>query len=467
MLLGLAKKVKSTRVYTCSVRIDQYTKVSLYFITPTDKQNTSSPSSSSSDGQSGTLSLARVEMHVDNRTKDRKNPHDFYTSIKRFRSEHTEDNYRFNKQRPRFMADVPAMGLFSEQSGRFKDRSISQCESREEMTQLIDLLHSVEEADPSRSPKTMGASRGRSPIPKVILDSAEELLAHSLNREKCLHLQTAVKKLEPENDKRIIDLLLQGVVLNIKEIACNTYGNFLLQMLIPKFDARQRVAFLHKIGDSIGELCKDPRGIFCLQALIEQLSSDEEMNAFFSLFGRDLLELTKDANAGFVFKQMIQHFPAYYSMQLLKLIRPDFYEVAGDKYGICVVKFIISKVDREKELFRTVVRDFLAHVKRGRHNSHFNFGLQHLIEVSNETRWVLPELETLLCRFFEGKGKAKIRSKSIGQTIQLALCYHRQDFVEANICPHLERFLQQPRSANENSLLLFVQTLWPGRCLSY
>lgn len=77
-------------------------------------------------------------------------------------------------------------------------------------------------------------------------------------------LQEALKKIDERQDPGVIGQLLQSAMTNILEIACNTYGNFLIQILISKLSLSQRLYLLSNGKDIIIQLCSDQRGIFCV-----------------------------------------------------------------------------------------------------------------------------------------------------------------------------------------------------------
>lgn len=82
----------------------------------------------------------------------------------------------------------------------------------------------------------------------------------------------------------------------------------------------------------------------------------------------------------------MQTFPLQYKGCLLDLIKPKCLEYASDKYGICVIKFVIKKYELDIGLFSRIDREFGIHASKGKLNLHLNFEMRLLIEIANQNQ---------------------------------------------------------------------------------
>ena len=273
------------------------------------------------------------------------------------------------------------------------------------------------------------------------------------NRSSCMILQEAVKKLDPRLQSSILDRVFSSCVPILSELACSIYGNFLIQLILPKLDTNQRVVLLHRLRSEFEFICCDQKGIFFLQTFIENLGSEQERDLFFSCLCISLRTTIRNPNAGFVYKRVVETFEKRLVQKMWDLIHPHLLEIGCDKYGICIIKFIMGKFEDDREIFREIVKGFLHHMMKGRQNSHFNFGIQHIIEVVYQNYWELPEFEMLLKTFLRSDQRLKVRSMSVVQTILLCLGYEKKSFVEKEIYPNLLNLFSSPLTNQETDLI--------------
>ena len=117
------------------------------------------------------------------------------------------------------------------------------------------------------------------------------------------------------------------------------------------------------------------------------IECEEEQEMFFQCLLYKLRDLVKNSEARFVFKKTVQTFKPEYASRLFCHIKPIFLETACDKYGICVIKFMIKQFEYDQGFVQGIAAEFFKHISKGKENSHFNFGLHHLLEVVNRNRW--------------------------------------------------------------------------------
>lgn len=484
LLWFMEQRVRGKKVYFCSVKLDLHTKVNLFFL-PEESSKLDKQKAPDADLN---LILSNIEVIIGSTilNSGRNEKYEFYSSIKKSKLNESEHNYRFNgSNAPRQMAEQNAhrppdllnrpppqmQTLMDFSMPRIVQQSLGMRSYNHENSQkeLFDSRFNLTQAESTVWKSSVSClfeniqANGSmaTSIPSEILFSSEEMLQTSNDRAKCMALQNVVKMLDSENDTVIISMLMRSILPNLVIIACGVYGNFLIQILTTKLSVVQRKQLILTSTKELAFLCLDTKGIFCVQTLVDHLEQIDEYELFFKIFENHLDSLIKDGQAGFVLKKTVQTFPLEYTGRLLDLIKPRLLEYASDKYGICVIKFIIKRYESDIKLFSHIVREFSIHAWKGKLNSHFNFGLQHLIEIANQNRWYIADLEDIMACFFTYEAKTKIRSKAVAQTIKQIYNYHSHEFLSNRVMPLLLNQFELPLTHNEIDLLATAKKRWP------
>lgn len=485
----MEKKYKGKKAYFCTIKVDMQTKINLFFVPLGDFGHDPPRNPSTMNNNNMVLALCMIEISIgSNPIYHDHHQNEFIASIKRSKLDESEDNYRFNienwEERPinnniqqapeleehipgpmNAYIEVPGNGETQHQENKLK--SLPDKVEKENADLPINLNRTENMAKRTNSGFILGKNLASSDnrisrsVPPTVIFSAQAILDNCLDRIKCLELQSVVKMMDPVLDHKTINMLLQSILPNLVIIARGVYGNFLVQILISKLSAVQRKQLMITSSKQIAMMCLDKKGIFCAQMLVDHLDQHEDFELFFEILENHIDSLIRDDQACFVLKKTVQNFPLEYIHRMLKLISKNFVEYASDKYGICVIKFIIKRYEKDYGLFSHIVKEFCMHVPKGKLNSHFNFGLQHLIEVANQKYWNLKDLNEIMICFFSLDVKCRIRSKALVQTIKLIYNYHNHEFVSNSIKPLVLRHFDAPLTHNEAELLKAAQMKWP------
>ncbi len=387
------------------------------------------------------------------------------SSMESIRTE--EDNYRFNVRTQPFCqsllyksSDIPMFGRGSE--GAMSNTSQPESPA---------WLHAVEATKPFINSKTNSSNFSATTIKQQskrdnkMLQSVKTNPAlfkqYATERSTCMVLQEALKRIDENVEGKLVGELLESSMVHFNSIACNTYGNFLMQILISKLNCFQRIVLLRKSRNTFAQLSSDARGIFCVQKLLEVIDSEEEQELFLQCLLNQLRNLIKNPEARFVFKKAIQTFKKEYSLRLLESLIPNFLETACDKYGICVLKFLIKQYESDVTIIKLIASKFLKHVSKGKANSHFNFGIHHLLEVVNRQGWIIEDVETIIRYFFMRETRSRIRSRAVAQTVIMAKGYFHTPLVDEIVIPNICRLFNNPLTEQEEELLASVEVSNP------
>lgn len=466
----------SCKTFVCCLDVDNQTKVKIFFkrADPKTRQKSS--------GGEYNLLISKLELSANkasdqmtNKKKERKFA-DFYKSLKGANLSETMSNYRFRCTKPVLpqRCGHPEPHFLSQSLGQNQQNENSFLPTPSEgflclekllspldldflsdvksLQDLFDLegpykLAILQKFKEKARQKLMGKADIK--ISQEFVKKPGALLNHIKNRELCSALQTVVSNLATERDADTLDLIVAVILENLVEVGCDVYGNFVLQILLLKLSKSQILLLLVVCSQSLPLLFLDPRGIFSAQKLIECLKDDEERNLFLRSVQSNMTLLMSSQQAGFVLKKLIQDSPIEASDTLAKTMTEDFLEIASDKYGICVVKFLLKRFENDYYRTKSLAEQFLLHIRRGKSSSHFNFGIQHLLEVVNKNKWVMEPVEAIISSFFKKNHRPSIRSKAIGQTIVLMAKYHRTEFTNSIVYPVVCQIIEEPSNQVE------------------
>lgn len=290
-------------------------------------------------------------------------------------------------------------------------------------------------------------------------DQSHPLLNYIQHRELCSVLQDSVACLDPSLDKPILQRLLQLLSPRLFQVATAKYGNFFLQMVFEKLDSDLLAELVvGPVSRDFARLCKDPRAIFPMQKLVQLcLSSQECQNHILSMVEKDFPTLWGNHYAGFVLKKIILQFDSEAADRIFFLLREKFFNVICDKYGICLIKFLITRTEQNtmerggstlseedekisRSRMESIAEQFKINLKKGRNNSHYNYGLTHILEVIDKKKWTLNSIENLIADYLSEPDRLALGSKAVSDTLQKMGKYHNKSFCASFVWPALIHF---------------------------
>ena len=169
----------------------------------------------------------------------------------------------------------------------------------------------------------------------------------------------------------------------LSKIMTNTYGNYFFQQLIKKNEKSFISLILSYIKEDLIYISKDFQGTFCLQALLDEVSSFEDEQTILNIIKNYEIEMAFDKNATHVLQKIILLFPDNHRMYLNEIILNNFISLSLDSNGICLIKIFMktnSLISNKERINEKVINNFviLAESPFG------NYGVQYLMEIWNE-----------------------------------------------------------------------------------
>ena len=292
-----------------------------------------------------------------------------------------------------------------------------------------------------------------------VVGNSRRLFTQATQRESCFTLQNQAETLHQVRHRELTNALLETALPNFRTLACSIYGNFFIQILLRKADGQTISSIVERVPNLINTLSSDKVGVFTIQKIIAKLETKEQHQSFLAkLQQSSLVKLSMEALPTFMFKKVLSTFPGHETASLLlQSLRPSFLTVASDKHGICVIKLILSTLEDSLGGYLSVLQEFLQHLEQGKHNSHFNFGIHHLLETAYSRGYLVAGVERLVQAYLSPtEGRLRLRSRAVLQTLLMLLEYPIPEFRRNAVLPALRKAF--PRPATPQELVLLEET---------
>ena len=199
------------------------------------------------------------------------------------------------------------------------------------------------------------------------------------NSKGALELQKILEKAGFDVKLYFIAILKrEGLTVIMK----NIHGNYFFQKLIK--DSSEKIIssiVLYIIEDFI-DISKDDSGTFSIQALLNEISSVNDINKILQKIKGHEIEMIYNKNATYVVQKIVLKFPDFLRKDLNEIILQNFSKLCLDVNGICLVKNFIrtNTIENDKQLMNIIVTNnfvLLAQSPFG------NYAIQFLLEKLN------------------------------------------------------------------------------------
>ena len=227
-----------------------------------------------------------------------------------------------------------------------------------------------------------------------ILNSAMALIKDQYG---CRFMQEKIK----ENHHFANEILFPKIKYNLKELSCDSFGNYFLQAMIDILSFDNINKFFDMTQNEFTEICISPHGTRVIQKIIDKISSTPIlMNRFiYNLNSKDL---------GVIFKSpygnhMIQKFLttthiSEYSNFIFNFIYKNFLDIANSKHGVCVIQKCVSEGDEKQrsKLYELILGNFNILMK----DSFGNYLIQYML-INTKTEEKFKEILPIISKIEE------------------------------------------------------------------
>ena len=240
------------------------------------------------------------------------------------------------------------------------------------------------------------------PLNKSFYDyTDDELIQYAIplikDQSGCRFLQDKIK----ENQNFANESLFPQIKNNIKELCCDPFGNYFLQVLIDCLSFDNMNLLLDLIQNEFTNICICPHGTRVMQKIIEKISLIPDlMNKFISyLNSKDLLIIFKSPYGNHIMQKFLEtvHSPEYTKF-IFKFTFDNFMEIAETKHGVCVIQKCVSEGDENerKKLYDLILKNFDILIK----DQFGNYLIQYIL-INTKTKEKFKEISPLVKKIEE------------------------------------------------------------------
>ena len=199
------------------------------------------------------------------------------------------------------------------------------------------------------------------------------------NSKGALELQKILEKAGFDVKLYFITILKrEGLTVIMK----NIHGNYFFQKLIKDSSGKIISSIVLYIIEDFIDISKDDSGTFSIQALLNEISSVNDINKILQKIKGHEIEMIYNKNATYVVQKIVLKFPDFLRKDLNEIILQNFSKLCLDVNGICLVKNFIrtNTIENDKQLMNIIVTNnfvLLAQSPFG------NYAIQFLLEKLN------------------------------------------------------------------------------------
>ena len=235
------------------------------------------------------------------------------------------------------------------------------------------------------------------PLNKSFYDySEEEILQYAIplikDQSGCRFLQEKLKS----NKYFVNEKLFPHIKDNLKELACDSFGNYFLQVLLDILSYDNLIKILDLFKKDFTSICTCSHGTRVIQKLVEKVSSDSILlNKFINNINmNDLGIIFKSPYGNHIMqKYLTMIHSSEHTEFIYNYICENFMEIARTKHGVCVIQKCVSEGDEKKreKIYGLIMANFDLLIK----DQFGNYLIQYIL-ISTKTKEKLEEIMPII-----------------------------------------------------------------------
>ena len=210
------------------------------------------------------------------------------------------------------------------------------------------------------------------------IDNIPMPLAEFICKSKgAFNLQKLLEKSDPGVKLYFIQILKRQ---GLTTIMTSVHGNYFFQKLIKGSNNENIISnILNNILDDFITISKDDSGTFSIQALLNELSSINDINKILQKIKGKELEMIYDKNATYVIQKIVLYIPDFYRKDLNEIILQNFSKLCLDVNGICIIKNFVrtNNIEINKERMKIIITNNFVLLAQSPYG---NYSIQFLME---------------------------------------------------------------------------------------
>ena len=220
------------------------------------------------------------------------------------------------------------------------------------------------------------------------------------------------------NDKKFAnELLFPELKNNLKEICCDLFGNYLIQILLDILSLDNINEFLSVIQENLFEICLTEHGSRVIQKLLDRIYNSSLLieKLINSLSNKDIGQLFKSPYANHMIQKYLTIVKEIeFKNFIYDYIYSNFMDIVKSKHGVCVVQKGLSEGnDIQKKKILEIIIDNIDKIMK---DCFANFLIQYLFtkfekRKSEEILPIIEKIEENIVDYCQNKYSASVIEK--------------------------------------------------------
>lgn len=260
----------------------------------------------------------------------------------------------------------------------------------------------------------------------------DELLQYSIilikDQSGCRFLEEKIQI----NQSFANEKLFPGIKYYLKELSCDPFGNYFLQVLLDILSYENIDEFLNYIKNDFLYICITIHGTRVIQKIIEKIFPYQNLMTKFvnMIISQDLGIIFKSPYGNHAIQKMLTtvHSPEYTGF-IYDCTLNNFMEIAKTKHGVCVIQKCVTEGDmkQKEKIYEIILSNFDILIKDEFGNYLIQYILMNNKKNNNEIMPIILKIEENLLSYCKSKYSANVIEK----------CFENNDnFIKEHILEH-------------------------------
>lgn len=171
-----------------------------------------------------------------------------------------------------------------------------------------------------------------------------EFVVENLTDLVCTHSGSVDLQAELDWDTLFLPtILFQSIEGRLVDVCRDTYGNYVIQKMLPLLSDNQICSFVNIIQRGFISIAITIPGSCVLDCLIAECESRKLEMALLPIFNANLAVLSQLQHGSHVLQTLIDKFDVELLTEVFRFVKRNFLSIATDRYGCCLIKKIVEK----------------------------------------------------------------------------------------------------------------------------
>ena len=235
-----------------------------------------------------------------------------------------------------------------------------------------------------------------------------------INLAKSNHGSRNLQKFFPRASQSDIDIFIKEIQGKLDELMIDSYANYMFQTLAQSCSAEQRYFLLEKIAPNMIKIACHKKGTHALQAITQLISRETEEVLMEKTIKGHVLELSFDAQGTHLIQKLIASMSLIHIKFMYNEVISHIVEVANNSFGLCVLKDLMTKVQKVQKARKTIIKLINENVDNLIQNPFGNYIIQHALEIYFEDcNVILEKILNKVIQFSNQKFSSNVVEKCI------------------------------------------------------